>query len=160
MQTKAQGAIEYLLIIGAAILVVALVIIALTSVTTTGTQSVGEDDAKNVLTPLEKLNTTELILNNYVSDSPTYLSENKINFTKKTNCTIDTALISMVEVLPDTEIYMGGNNNTYCGRKDEIIYKKGSIDCGQEIQINTDYNFQVYSTTTLSEQVTWTAWCD
>ena len=65
MQTKAQGAIEYLLIIGAAILVVALVIIALTSVTTTGTQSVGEDDAKNVLTPLEKLNTTELILNNY-----------------------------------------------------------------------------------------------
>ena len=36
MEQKAQGAIEYLLIIGAAILVVAIVIVALTTMMTTG----------------------------------------------------------------------------------------------------------------------------
>lgn len=36
MEEKAQGAIEYLLIIGAAILVVAVVVVALTGVLTSG----------------------------------------------------------------------------------------------------------------------------
>jgi uncharacterized protein (UPF0333 family) len=36
MEQKAQGAIEYLLIIGAALLVVVIVIIAITSITTAG----------------------------------------------------------------------------------------------------------------------------
>ena len=43
MERKGQGAIEYLLIIGAAILVVAVVIIALVSVTTTAGDNTGEE---------------------------------------------------------------------------------------------------------------------
>ena len=43
MEQKAQGAIEYLLIIGAAILVVAIVIIAITSVVGSGKTSVTSD---------------------------------------------------------------------------------------------------------------------
>jgi uncharacterized transporter YbjL len=53
MEEKAQGAIEYLLIIGAAILVVAIVIIALSGVLTGAkTDQNGMDDindAKNIL---------------------------------------------------------------------------------------------------------------
>ncbi len=40
MERKAQGAIEYLLIIGAAILVVAVVVIALTGITSAGQDQV------------------------------------------------------------------------------------------------------------------------
>jgi cell division protein FtsL len=40
MEQKAQGAIEYLLIIGAAILVVAIVIIAITAITSSGKSQV------------------------------------------------------------------------------------------------------------------------
>lgn len=53
MEQKAQGAIEYLLIIGAAILVVAIVIIALSSVLTGATEEQGDmndlNDAKEKL---------------------------------------------------------------------------------------------------------------
>jgi len=53
MEQKAQGAIEYLLIIGAAILVVAIVIIALSGVLTGATEEQGDmndlNDAKNTL---------------------------------------------------------------------------------------------------------------
>jgi hypothetical protein len=52
-ENKAQGAIEYLLIIGAAILVVALVIIAVTSVTTSGTANTSEESVDATLNPLE-----------------------------------------------------------------------------------------------------------
>jgi len=45
MEQKAQGAIEYLLIIGAAILVVAIVIIALSGVLTT---TKGQNDMNDV----------------------------------------------------------------------------------------------------------------
>ena len=51
MEQKAQGAIEYLLIIGAAILVVAIVIIAVTSVLqqgqTQGTQGANDQNVQN-----------------------------------------------------------------------------------------------------------------
>jgi type II secretory pathway pseudopilin PulG len=46
MNRKGQGAIEYLLIIGAAILVVAVVIIALVSVTGTATEGTQGDEAQ------------------------------------------------------------------------------------------------------------------
>ncbi|MDD3085500.1 MAG: class III signal peptide [Candidatus ainarchaeum sp.] len=53
MEQKAQGAIEYLLIIGAAILVVAIVIIALSGVLTGATEEQGDmndlNDAKEKL---------------------------------------------------------------------------------------------------------------
>nr|HPM86271.1 hypothetical protein [archaeon] len=53
MEQRAQGAIEYLLIIGAAILVVAIVIIALSGVLTGATEEQGDmndlNDAKNTL---------------------------------------------------------------------------------------------------------------
>jgi cell division septation protein DedD len=53
MEQKAQGAIEYLLIIGAAILVVAIVIIALSGVLTGATEEQGDmndlNDAKEQL---------------------------------------------------------------------------------------------------------------
>ena len=39
MEQKAQGAIEYLLIIGAAILVVAIVVVALSGIVTSGTKA-------------------------------------------------------------------------------------------------------------------------
>jgi hypothetical protein len=44
MERKGQGAIEYLLIIGAAILVVAVVVIALTSVTSAGGDAVDNNN--------------------------------------------------------------------------------------------------------------------
>jgi hypothetical protein len=48
MEEKAQGAIEYLLIIGAAILVVAIVIVAITSVLSQGkTSNTGSQDQLN-----------------------------------------------------------------------------------------------------------------
>jgi len=57
MEQKAQGAIEYLLIIGAAILVVAIVIIAVTSVLQQGqTQTTGgATDQNNAFNDLNKL---------------------------------------------------------------------------------------------------------
>ncbi|MFA5931226.1 MAG: class III signal peptide [archaeon] len=53
MEQKAQGAIEYLLIIGAAILVVAIVIIAITSVVGSGK---GQVDANTAADELDDLN--------------------------------------------------------------------------------------------------------
>lgn len=55
MEQKAQGAIEYLLIIGAAILVVAIVIIAITSVVGTGKGNVTSGDYNKGITDLNKL---------------------------------------------------------------------------------------------------------
>ena len=54
MDRQGQGAIEYLLIIGAAILVVAVVIIALTSVTGAATENTGSEDVNGTLVPLGK----------------------------------------------------------------------------------------------------------
>jgi hypothetical protein len=48
MERKGQGAIEYLLIIGAAILVVAVVVIALTSVTSAGGDAVDGNNVSSV----------------------------------------------------------------------------------------------------------------
>lgn len=53
MEMKGQGAIEYLLIIGAAILVVAVVIIALTSVTGTGADAIDTDSVDDSYSPLQ-----------------------------------------------------------------------------------------------------------
>jgi len=49
MERKGQGAIEYLLIIGAAILVVAIVIVAITSVVNTGKTQPGMNDQNKAL---------------------------------------------------------------------------------------------------------------
>jgi hypothetical protein len=51
----AQGAIEYLLIIGAAILVVAVVVISLSGVTGAGTGQIDEQDVQATTNPLEDL---------------------------------------------------------------------------------------------------------
>ena len=56
MEQKAQGAIEYLLIIGAAILVVAIVIIAITSVVGTGKTQVGDTNQINSLQCTKDIN--------------------------------------------------------------------------------------------------------
>jgi uncharacterized protein (UPF0333 family) len=57
MEQKAQGAIEYLLIIGAAILVVAIVIIAVTSVLSQGKAQTtgGAGDANSAFNDLNSL---------------------------------------------------------------------------------------------------------
>ncbi|MFA6268797.1 MAG: class III signal peptide-containing protein [archaeon] len=55
MEQKAQGAIEYLLIIGAAILVVAIVIIAITGVTTSGKSTVTDSNIAGKYTDLNQL---------------------------------------------------------------------------------------------------------
>jgi uncharacterized protein (UPF0333 family) len=52
MDMRGQGAIEYLLIIGAAILVIAVVIIALTSVTTAAGDSTDTNTVNDALDPL------------------------------------------------------------------------------------------------------------
>lgn len=52
MEQKAQGAIEYLLIIGAAILVVAVVVIALTGILGSGTAQTDANDVNESLDPL------------------------------------------------------------------------------------------------------------
>jgi hypothetical protein len=51
MDRQGQGAIEYLLIIGAAILVVAVVIIALVSVSSSATENTGAEDVNATLVP-------------------------------------------------------------------------------------------------------------
>ena len=51
MDRQGQGAIEYLLIIGAAILVVAVVIIALVSITGSATENTGQEDVDATLLP-------------------------------------------------------------------------------------------------------------
>jgi hypothetical protein len=53
-KNNAQGAIEYLLIIGAAILVVAVVIIALTSVTGSGANSIEDGQVSTNFDQLEE----------------------------------------------------------------------------------------------------------
>lgn len=55
IEKKGQGAIEYLLIIGAAILVVAVVIIALTGVLTTGQESTDKNNVDTIKDPLSGL---------------------------------------------------------------------------------------------------------
>ena len=55
METKAQGAIEYLLVIGAVILVVAVVIIALSGVLSNTKQQTDSNDYNDSLTVLRKL---------------------------------------------------------------------------------------------------------
>ena len=55
-----QGAIEYLLIIGAAILIVAVIIIALTNVTTSGTDNINEENVQSTLNPLQQLVNNQL----------------------------------------------------------------------------------------------------
>ncbi|MEI7962034.1 MAG: class III signal peptide-containing protein, partial [archaeon] len=73
--TRAQGAIEYLLIIGAAILIVAVVITALGSSTTTGnnvmkgTQLDQNNNFNNLRSPLETTGAIKLIAN-----TPLYLA--------------------------------------------------------------------------------------
>jgi hypothetical protein len=52
-KTKAQGAIEYLLIIGAAILVVAIVIIAVANLTTEGAQKLDDETIRETSLILE-----------------------------------------------------------------------------------------------------------
>jgi hypothetical protein len=54
MEEKAQGAIEYLLIIGAAILVVAVVVIALTGVLGGAKNQTDANDINSSLGPLKK----------------------------------------------------------------------------------------------------------
>lgn len=54
-EIKAQGAIEYLLIIGAAILIVAVMVIALVGITSTGTQTASGESAETTLDPLKEL---------------------------------------------------------------------------------------------------------
>ncbi len=53
MEMRGQGAIEYLLIIGAAILVVAVVIIALTSVSSTAGENTNPDAIDDITLELE-----------------------------------------------------------------------------------------------------------
>jgi uncharacterized protein (UPF0333 family) len=55
MEEKAQGSLEYLLIIGAAILVVAIVVVALTGVLG-GTKDLGADADKQLAGDLNDLN--------------------------------------------------------------------------------------------------------
>lgn len=50
----AQGAIEYLLIIGAAILVVAIVIFALTTLAGSGSGAIDEEQVNTTYNPLEE----------------------------------------------------------------------------------------------------------
>lgn len=161
---RGQGAIEYLLIIGAAILVVAIVVIAMTSITSTGktqTQASTLDQNKS-LSGLQKLSANELTLNNYTYinwPSYEYLPQYKIKFTRETNCTIKTALLSIAKILPtNTSLYMGGDNSNYCGGTNGIG-SQGTINCDQKIQTNTDYNFQI-SINSLPTPVKWVAWCD
>lgn len=54
-ETKAQGAIEYLLIIGAALIVVAVVIIAITGIITSSDTASSGEDYNNQLTGLKDL---------------------------------------------------------------------------------------------------------
>jgi hypothetical protein len=104
---KAQGAIEYLLIMGAAIMIVALVIIAITNVTRAGVGGAGEDDVRGALTPLEieshltkrHVEIDSLAALNDLKDNKTYfLSKNihsaatdkeALNISNKKNITID-----------------------------------------------------------------------
>ena len=52
MEQKAQGAIEYLLIIGAAILVVAIVVVALSGIVTSGTSASDANAVKDTYNSL------------------------------------------------------------------------------------------------------------
>ncbi len=174
-RTRGQGAIEYLLIIGAAILVVAIVIIAITSVLQQG-QTQGTTAATeqyNSMLPLWKANAMKINLSDtrYYYDGD-YAPDSKLKFTSETNCTIKQALQGIRRSLPTVpyvyyDIFLGGNNSSYCEYFESSgnIEKDGNsndgvINCEEKIKTNMDYNFQVSTNITAPQGTTWLAWCD
>lgn len=98
MQNRAQGAIEYLLIIGAAILVVAIVIIAMTAITSTGKDSANTqneavfDSQKNLKysTIGYQINVTAGQVEDYLIDINTGKKLNELFTGLPTNTTLKT----------------------------------------------------------------------
>ncbi|MEK6958461.1 MAG: hypothetical protein AABW59_00270 [archaeon] len=173
MQYNAQGAIEYLLIIGAAILVVAIVILAVTGVLSGGQDqaTAGQESTKQAYSGLDKLKADEVALGEYAYSGIVYLKT--INFRNETNCTIREAIVGLASAINNKisspgagdGIYLGGNNTNYCGimitgLRAGQYDDSGVLDCNAKIETNRDYNFQIYTTGTLTSELTWKAWCD
>jgi hypothetical protein len=182
MKEKAQGAIEYLLLIGAAILVVAVVIGIVVVMINQGQEqgNAANDTTSDQLTRLNKIKADKINLANYDYSGPDYLKT--ISFVNETNCTIRKALQSMQEEVPGYKIYLGGNSVSYCGigrdgeNDDSVagrVQPSGRVefappDCDAKLKTSTDYNIQVYLETLaplpndppLTGIITWTAYCD
>ncbi len=161
---QAQGAIEYLLILGAAILVVAIVVVAVTNIIQQGQTQTNSSTSsqQKAVNDLWKIKADTVVLAKY-ANSGNY--QTKIIFQSETNCTIRQALQSLHKTLGTNDIYLGGNDNTYCG-----ILASGANDpatlppiCDGKIIVGQDYNFQVNNSgaqTTPANTVIWKAWCD
>jgi hypothetical protein len=65
LSSRAQGAIEYLLIIGAAIIVVAVVIVAITSVSNSGKTQLSSAGASHAIDPLKEASGNYFRISNY-----------------------------------------------------------------------------------------------
>jgi hypothetical protein len=166
-KNKGQGAIEYLLILGAAILVVAIVVVAVTNIIQQGQSQTSSSTSsqQKAVNDLWKLKAGTLIFSDYAYSGSDYTKT--IVFGSETNCTIRQALQSMNKVLNTNEIYLGGNNTNYCGiYRDGTNADSGSINCNDKIIIGKDYNIQVFLTAGPPAQVMpastiiWKAWCD
>jgi len=95
MERKGQGAIEYLLIIGAAILVVAIVIVAITSVVTT-TPPTGTD--ANKATNMLKCNSDITSIGASGTGICNKLAANVSNTANSCNCCISTLVTDITKV--------------------------------------------------------------
>lgn len=103
MNSKAQGSIEYLLIIGAAIIVVGVVVISLIGLTSAGEDQISQEQINNTLNPLQiqrlkalgqiEINQTNINTLTFEDNKTYFLSQNiTLPSTSKkitTNITID-----------------------------------------------------------------------
>ncbi len=125
LKQKAQGAIEYLLIIGASILVVAIVIIAL--VTLTGTTNINEESG-STLDALQQLKDQQLgIINNNETEEPETPINNQIY------------LVELLETKTIGEILADAPNLILLEYEEETCtkYSSDSISCNSGSTQNT-----------------------
>ncbi|MFA5930847.1 MAG: class III signal peptide-containing protein [archaeon] len=101
MNSKAQGAIEYLLIIGAAILVVSIVIVAMTSVVGTGKNQAGPSDVNSGLDELKNL----------IKNEKGVLGA---ECASNSNCASGYCGLNSTPNISSKKICINGNKNQYC----------------------------------------------
>ncbi len=176
-ESIAQGAIEYLLIIGAAILVVAVVIVAITGVLGTGKENATNDAVDQTKNELIQSTATKILIEKDTGQGDYNFQKINLN---NTNCTFKQAVKAIFELtktnyktysvwICDTNGIKWNTNNPCCYTTDGNNFT-GFIDqlgttypnnCDEKIKENKNYGLWVYEGE-IGEVInkTWISWCD
>ncbi len=171
MKNKGQGAIEYLLIIGAAILVVAVVIVALTGILQSGKENITDEPVDQAKNDLLKANATKITIEKDTGGENTGFQTINLEYT---NCTFQQAVKSIFEIVNEGKTVnkyqvdicrtkeVWKDTDPCCYTKDgETFSNYGISNCAEKMQKNTDYALWVYrGNADESINKTWVAWCE